>query len=111
MSSYNPINIGEFCTECKLKGIDTDTSKLGNGYVNRIPSENHEYIGMMCGPCVSEMEDEGDQLRAEENLGIILEDALKRAKDNKLAYLGLETEEIVNICERFGYKYDLEENT
>ena len=43
------------------------------------------------------MEDEGDQVRAEENLGIILEDALKRAKNNELAYLGLEIEQIVNI--------------
>ena len=102
MSTHNPVDIGNLCVSCYAKGIKTDTTK--EGFVNRVPSETSEYSGYQCGPCVQEDSDYIDKMHAEEDLGTILEDALNRAKENKLLDLGLELEQVLHICDTYGYE-------
>jgi len=51
------INIGEKCVSCLKDSV------FGSGrFVNRIPAENEEYEGYLCGDCVFEFENEMDQV-------------------------------------------------
>ena len=51
------IDIGNKCVAC-LK----DTSFGAGRFVNRIPAENDEYEGYLCGDCVHEFEQEMDSI-------------------------------------------------
>ena len=64
MSNHNPVDIGDLCIDCYVKGIKTDTTK--EGFVNRIPAETDEYSGYQCGPCVQEDSDYIDKMHEEE---------------------------------------------
>ncbi len=56
------INIGDKCVSCLRD------SAFGSGrFVNRIPAENEEYEGYLCGNCVFEAEIEQDLIERNDN--------------------------------------------
>ena len=105
MSTHNPVDIGDLCIDCYVKGIHKDTTK--EGFVNRIPAETDEYSGYMCGPCADQASDYIDKMHAEEDLFTILKDALDRAKDSILTH-PCDVDQIENVCRIYGYESLLE---